>query len=599
MQLDEALRYLGNFGRYQTLVYVLYCLVGCVFSACQMMAMVFIADKPAGYRCTAPLAAGDAGDVINGSYFANVSANRVQDGINSSVGFSDVAECFVNSSETGDSTACTEWEYYFEYGEKTAVSDFDLVCDRAVLGSTAQSIFFGGVLVGSLVCGALSDILGRKTVLVGAMFLEGVFGICIAFAPSYTVFVALWFFVGAMEQGLNLTGFVYVMELFTPEKRTLAGCLTGVAWGVGVVLITPYAYLLRDWRHMEIAVSATFLVVAPLSLWIVSESVRWLVSKGRTDAAEKVLHRIARLNNIKAPERFLKDNDVVLLEAGEPRVKHAPSDVNENTDDDDTEPNDKGVGTEVKIDTEMRAWKSADKFRLTEWRKTPLLFRNAFIMCFSWLVSSMVYYGMSLNSSNLAGDKYLNFFLIGLVEVPGYLVLYFLIEWWGRRPSLSMSHFIAGISSIICACLPPTTEEGADFTPAILAFALIGKFFITISFAVDYVYGSEIFPTSIRNMGVGVSSFSARIGGMLAPFVVYLADVSPYIPLNVFGIASVLAAALVLLLPETAKKPLPETVADGEWLARSAVPPRLPRCLQLGRQQRFDTNGYEAAKSTA
>ena len=57
------------------------------------------------------------------------------------------------------------------------------------------------------------------------------------------------------------------MEMFTPERRTLAGCLTGVAWGVGVVLITPIAYLLRDWRHMLIALAVAFLVVVPLSMW--------------------------------------------------------------------------------------------------------------------------------------------------------------------------------------------------------------------------------------------------------------------------------------------------------------------------------------------
>ncbi|XP_038050723.1 organic cation transporter protein-like [Patiria miniata] len=595
MQLDEALRYLGNFGRYQTAVFVLFCVAGCAFPAWQMMAMVFITDKPVGYQCKIPPSAGHD-NASDGWYSANVS-ERLYRGDNSSVVLSDVAECFVNDSNTGDQTACTEWDYHFEYGEETAVSDFDLVCDRAVLANTAQSIFFGGVLVGSLLSGALSDVFGRKTVLIGASFLEGVFGICTAFAPSFTAFVALWFFVGALEQGINVTGFVLIMEMFSPEKRTLAGCLTGVAWGVGVALVTPFAYYLRDWRHMQIAISVPFLVAVPFMMWASFESVRWLMSKGRMQAAEKVLHRIARLNNIEAPDQFLKDDDVVSPVAGQTTVKYAPSDVNDNTGNDGTALNDNGHGTEVRMDAVGRPPASKDTFRFAELLQSTRLFRNAFIMFYSWLVSSMVYYGLSLNSSNLAGDKYLNFFLLGLVEVPGYLVVYPLIEWWGRRPSLSLAHFIAGVSSIICACIPNTPGGSGNFTPAILAFALVGKFCATISFSTDFVYGSEIFPTSIRNLGVGFSSFSARIGGILAPFVVYLADVSPYIPLNVFGIVSVLAAALVLILPETAKKPLPETIAEGELLARSAAPPRLPSCLWLAGKRRMDGNGYQPASS--
>ena len=42
-------------------------------------------------------------------------------------------------------------------------------------------------------------------------------------------------------------------------------------------------------------------------------------------------------------------------------------------------------------------------------------------MCFNWCVNSLVYYGLSLNSSNLAGDPYLNFFISGAVEVPAYI----------------------------------------------------------------------------------------------------------------------------------------------------------------------------------
>ena len=36
-------------------------------------------------------------------------------------------------------------------------------------------------------------------------------------------------------------------------------------------------------------------------------------------------------------------------------------------------------------------------------------------------MNSLVYYGLSLSSSSLAGDPYLNFFISGAVEVPAYI----------------------------------------------------------------------------------------------------------------------------------------------------------------------------------
>ena len=54
------------------------------------------------------------------------------------------------------------------------------------------------------------------------------------------------------------------------------------------------------------------------------------------------------------------------------------------------------------------------------------------------------------------------------------------------------------------------------------AFAMLGKLTISGSFAHIYVYSAEIFPTVVRNVGVGAGSMNARIGGLVAPFVAEL-----------------------------------------------------------------------------
>ena len=49
--------------------------------------------------------------------------------------------------------------------------------------------------------------------------------------------------------------------------------------------------------------------------------------------------------------------------------------------------------------------------------KTPEMRKRTLNIFFSWLIVAMVYYGLSLNSKNLGGDRYLNGFLSGFVEV--------------------------------------------------------------------------------------------------------------------------------------------------------------------------------------
>lgn len=56
----------------------------------------------------------------------------------------------------------------------------------------------------------------------------------------------------------------------------------------------------------------------------------------------------------------------------------------------------------------------------------------------------------------------------------------------------------------------------------------------------------------------------ARIGGVLAPMMYLLRSISPHAPMVVSGLCPLLGSALTLLLPETANKPLPDTIEDVE-----------------------------------
>jgi len=61
------------------------------------------------------------------------------------------------------------------------------------------------------------------------------------------------------------------------------------------------------------------------------------------------------------------------------------------------------------------------------------------------------------------------------------------------------------------------TETGYATTSVV--FAMFGKTLICITYSVLYVFANELFPTEVRNVGVGTASMCARLSSMAASFV--------------------------------------------------------------------------------
>ena len=51
---------------------------------------------------------------------------------------------------------------------------------------------------------------------------------------------------------------------------------------------------------------------------------------------------------------------------------------------------------------------------------------------------------------------------------------------------------------------------------------MVGKFLISMTFAIAYLYTAELFPTNVRNVAVGTASTFARVGSISAPYIVDL-----------------------------------------------------------------------------
>ncbi|XP_068751499.1 solute carrier family 22 member 15-like [Montipora capricornis] len=401
-------------------------------------------------------------------------------------------------------------------------TEWNLVCGEAYKNELAQSIFMAGTLIGAPLMGSLADKHGRRKIWVISYFLSGGLAFLSGLSPSYGVFVALRFVVGMFAGGAGLINFVLCTESIGPSYRGFAGTMLQIFFALGVASLGLLAYLVPDWRNLTIATSVPT-IFGFFILNQVTESPRWLASQGRYEEAEAILQRMASQNGLSATKQVSLRRTKMSSKTG----------------------------------ASSRSYGILDLFTN---RNTTLI---TLIMIISWFANSHVYYGLSLNVKNLGGNMYVNFILAGLVEIPSYVLTVFLLNWSGRRKSLF--YFMMGAAGSCYMCMKLQQQESHN--PMWLSVAaMFGKFCISASFGVVYVYAAELFPTVIRNVGMGVATVASRFGGILCPFVVLMGEQSRSLPMFIFACISLVAGLAGLKLPETKGRPMPETMEDLERL---------------------------------
>jgi len=176
-------------------------------------------------------------------------------------------------------------------------------------------------------------------------------------------------------------------------------------------------------------------------------------------------------------------------------------------------------------------------------------------MCFAWFTVSMAFFGLSLNPVGLPLSAQWANIVSALSGIPSYLCAAGMIEspHCGRRGAVSSSLLVAG------ACLLLSTVGGQTWLTVLHYLAMSA---VSLCFSVVYVHGSELFPTDVRGLSLGLMSLSARIGAMLAPFVADLGSGGKALSLFIFAVPCVAAGLVTRCLPETRGKALPGTVDD-------------------------------------
>lgn len=527
MKFDDILFHLGEFGRYQKRLYILLCLPAISVGGF-MMGLVLTMETPK-HRCKIPFYPNDTYE-IQSSYHQHLVNLTIPKSDDDTLEYSQ-CHVYVSSGAGNLNPAnftrekCTEWVYETSEFKSTFTSEHNLVCDDALLTSHAKMIFYFGVLVGDLVFGVLADTIGRKKALyvTFVILLASAFGVC--WAPEFISFVILQFIIGAANHGAFMICCVLGLEMVGPSKRVWAGIVIHAFFALGLVYLAGVGYLLRDWQYISLAVAGP--CVFYLSYWwVVPESPRWLISQGREPEAEDIIRKVAKVNKVKIDEKLLKVND-----------------------------DDKS--------SEGRIWHLFSN---------RVMLVRTLILFFNWAVVSMMYYGVTMHAGNMGGNFYLNFFLLAVVEFPAYSLSIFLLDRLGRK-KLHCSFMVLGGLACLSTIFPVLFGD-KSIQPLTLALAIVGKIGSAGAFGVVYVFSAELFPTVVRNAGMGASSCIARVGGMLAPYVASSGDLvggkfGQALPLVIFGAASVTAGLLCLLLPETLNKKLPESIEDGIKFGRS------------------------------
>jgi putative MFS transporter len=374
-----------------------------------------------------------------------------------------------------------------------------------------------GQLVGSLLIGYVSDAMGRRVGYTATVALSSLATGAAALAPTLPVLLGLLFLAGIGFGGVAPVATSLVGEFAPQDSRgTLMG-LTQVIWVLGWIVAAVGSVLFAHgaaWRAMFL-IGLLPVALGLAGLWLVPESLRYLLAHGRRLEAESLARALA--------DRY---------------------------------------GIHPEMPAQELAARASLRAHLAElWGPR---FRQRSLMVWAvWFVMIGAYNGpiillpAVLAAAGIPGAAVAALFISVVMAFP-VMVATALIDRVGRKPVI-----IAGLSVSAMGAVGVGAARG-EAGLVLAAIALAGG--VLASWPVILSYAAELYPTRIRATAVGWAAAAGRTGAILSPGLLGLLLKSwtggRSLALNIFACALVIAALIVAFLgEETAGRSL-EDVAE-------------------------------------
>ncbi|KAJ4981230.1 hypothetical protein NE237_032067 [Protea cynaroides] len=419
----------------------------------------------------------------------------------------DDESCHLAPNPCGLPKASWSWDHPLQ---SSVVSEWDLTCAGPIIAGLPASSFFVGCLAGGLVLATLADTsLGRKNMLVLSCMIMSVTAASTVFSPNVWVYSLLRFISGFGRATIGTCALVLTTELVGKQWRGQVGIMGFLCFTVGFLSLPAIAYLTKSssWRTLYLWTSIPSICYCMLISFLVRESPRWLLVRGRKEEAIQTLKSIGSRTQSSISYSFSR------LPIGE----------------DDT-CNDVDLYSAIR----MLLGKRWSFQRLTT------------VMTVGFGIG-MVYYGMPLGVGNLAFNLYLSVTFNALSELPSSLITFFLIGKLSRKSSVLLFTMVSGVCSIMCVVVGSSRKELQ------IGLELLSFFSACTAFNVLLIYTLELFPTCVRNSALAVVREALVLGGVFSPLLVAAGRKNEFLSYGVFGLVIGCSGLFVGLLPETSR----------------------------------------------
>ncbi|CAH2047300.1 unnamed protein product, partial [Iphiclides podalirius] len=399
---------------------------------------------------------------------------------------------------------CQQWDFDRSEIGDTIISEWNLVCDRSGLTNLAEVVFLIGVGIGGVVGGWISDKFGRKRILMGMMICQCTLAIASLLVGSYIQYVIVRLIMGLVSVSVVYAAFVLSVELVGGNWVTIAGVCNFFPLPLAYVIVSLLSLLLPNWRDLQLAVSLPGCLL--LLLWIVlPESPRWLISRGRIQEAKEIIVKAAKFNKREVPD----DMDKLM-------ILSKPD-------------------TEVEQPSVLMLFQGA-------------LLKRTFCLFLAWFSMTIAYYGLLLNIGNFnLGNLHVTSIILAVVEIPAIAMSIPILLKAGRRIPIFISMLACGLACVASELFSISFDD--DWI--MIACLMVGKFAIGATNMMMPIFTAELYPTLIRNLGVGASQVAAGFALICIPYLWELTLLNEHLPMVTIAALSAVGGGIVLLLPDT------------------------------------------------